>query len=132
VLGVLLGSGMLIHQALTLQGAPYPLVVVHTHLLTVGFLVNMVMGVAYWLFPRPSGRPEQRLASAAYGCLNGGLVLRFATEPFLLAPGGPWFQAGAALAGLLQGLAALLFLAGVWGRVMSPRERLEQRETEGR
>lgn len=127
VTGVVMGSGMLIYQALTLQGLARAWVTVHTHLLTVGFLLNMVMGVAYWMFPRPSGRPEERLANATWACLNGGLLLRFASEPFLYAPGGMAFQVGAAAAGVLQGAAAIMFVVGVWARVMSPRARLERR-----
>ncbi len=126
VAGVLLGSGMLVYQALTLLAPPYPLVVIHTHVLTVGFLVNMVAGVAYWMFPRPSGRPQERLGTAVYACLNGGLLLRFVTEPLLLDPSGVVIRTGSALSGLLQAAAVLLLLAGLWGRVMSPRQRLEQ------
>src|SRR5690606_29312518 len=54
------------------------------HLLVVGWLTQLIFGVAFWLFPRHSReRPYGRTAPAwaAYGLLNLGLALRVAAEP---------------------------------------------------
>lgn len=92
------------------------------HLLTVGWLTQLVFGVALWLFPRPGGRrggeegPRWPLA-AAWLLLNGGLLARAVAEPAAaLAPAGPWSGAllGSALA---QWLAVLLLVGAVWPRV---------------
>ena len=85
------------------------------HCITVGWLTQMIFGVAHWMFPRASrSRPrgETWLGWAAFGALNGGLALRVATEP-LLGQGGQLL----ALAGLLQFLGALAWVTHIWPRV---------------
>ena len=85
------------------------------HCVTVGWLTQMVFGVAHWMFPRASrSRPrgETWLGWAAFGALNLGLLLRVATEP-LLGQGGRLL----ALAGLLQFLGALAWVTHIWPRV---------------
>jgi hypothetical protein len=70
-------------------GAPPPwLRFLHLHLGTVGWLINMVFGVALWMFPMPKGatrefRPRypRGAAVACYFALNLGLALRFVAEP---------------------------------------------------
>src|SRR5215471_2471402 len=59
------------------------LVTTHTHLLLVGFMLMMVMGVATWMFPRPARedrryRPE--LAEAAYWLMTIATVARAGAE----------------------------------------------------
>lgn len=52
---------------------------VHYEVLLVGWLVQLVMGVAYWIFPRfgmtPQARGREDLAWLALALLNGGLWL---------------------------------------------------------
>src|SRR5512139_1773908 len=77
------------------------------HSLTVGWLTQMIFGVAHWMFPRASRerpRGEARLGWVAFAALNAGLTLRVVTEPF------QWQDSGGsalALAGLLQFAGAL-------------------------
>ena len=96
------------------------------HAVTVGWLTQLVMGVALWLFPRPRGgsggrRPTGRPAAAwtAWGLLNSGLAARVATEPFaVLGMSGPW-RAPLLASGVLQWTAVMLFVALLWPRVRS-------------
>ena len=67
--GLLLGGYLVVAEFV---GGTYPsriLITAHAHLLLVGFMLMMVMGVATWMFPRP-GRDETRyrpgLAEAVY------------------------------------------------------------------
>jgi hypothetical protein len=89
----------------------------HLHLATVGWLINMVFGVALWMFPMPKGasreyRPRypRGLAIACYVALNGGLAMRFAAEP-LANPGVGLFS------GVLQTAGIGLGLALLWPRI---------------
>lgn len=98
-------------------GTPSTLWLPQLHLLTVGWLTQLIFGVAYWLFPSPKPRvqPSPRLIWGAYGALNGGLILRLGCEPAFL-PGGVqgW---GLAASALLQWGASLLFVTHFWRRV---------------
>ncbi len=89
------------------------------HLFMVGWVTQLIFGVAYWMFPAASRqRPHGRawLGWAALISLNLGLVLRAVTEPVARGEGGVWGM-GLALAALLQWLAGLAFAANAWGRV---------------
>ena len=93
------------------------------HLLVVGWISQLAIGIAYWMFPRflkeqnPQPRGAAWLGWAAVSCLNGGMVLRFALEPFALMTGEPWIKALVALSGVLQALAAAGFGILIWGRI---------------
>lgn len=89
----------------------------HLHLGTVGWLVNMVLGVALWMFPMPSGsfrtgqaRYPRGIAIASFAALNAGLALRFAAEPLGDA------RLGLAC-GMLQTLGILLGVVALWPRI---------------
>ncbi|MCZ7546968.1 MAG: cbb3-type cytochrome c oxidase subunit I [Anaerolineae bacterium] len=92
------------------------------HLLTVGWLTQLIIGVAYWMFPKYSkARPRgsERLGWATYALLNLGLALRAAGEPLMAAQPGAnagWLLAASAV---LQMLAAWAFVANTWARVKS-------------
>lgn len=89
------------------------------HLLTVGWLTQLVFGVALWLFPRRGGSegPARWAASTAWALLNLGLIVRAAAEPAsALGSAVSWSWALAAAA-LLQWLAILLLIGVAWPRV---------------
>jgi hypothetical protein len=93
----------------------------YIHLLVVGWLTQLIFGVAYWMFPRYSPeqpRGSERLGWAAFVLLNTGLVLRALAEPWHSMTG----RAGTALvaSAALQLLAGLAFVVNTWPRV---RER---------
>lgn len=95
------------------------------HLLVVGWITQLAIGVAYWIFPRfrktqnSEPRGSDGLAWAVFSCLNAGLLLRFLFEPFQLMGNQPWLAALVALSGILQALAALGFGWLIWGRIRS-------------
>jgi hypothetical protein len=101
--------------------------------LIVGWLTQLIMGVAWWLFPplaiglRPGAprparsgqalRGSESLFWATFISLNAGILLRSIFEPLY-----HWSQIG--LFGLLTGLsglflvaAAITFVANTWNRV---------------
>ncbi len=91
------------------------------HLITVGWLTQMIFGVAYWMFPRASRerpRNSEALATAVYVLLNFGLIARVLAEPAqALRPDVSLWAWGLAAAGLLQLLAACGFALNTWNRV---------------
>lgn len=94
---------------------------VYFHLLMVGWVTLMIMGVAFWMFPRFTKelpRGHIWLMWAAYGLINVGLILRVIAEPMLGLTAGsmPWGELLAASA-LTQWLGGLCFVANVWPRL---------------
>ena len=123
VASFLLGALMMLDRWLNVSRWLKAASVSQLHLLVVGWITQLAIGVAYWMFPRclkerdPRPRGSDGLAWAVFGCLNVGLLLRFIVEPFYLMGAGPWLAALLALAGVLQALAALGFGWLVWGRI---------------
>lgn len=89
------------------------------HLFFVGWATQMIMGVAYWLFPRERQRPYgiPALAWTTFLALNGGLALRLVGEPLhTLYPNAGWGWVLVA-SGAFQWLAGVAFVANTWTRI---------------
>lgn len=109
-------TAMLVGVLLAWPGAPslpYP---TYLHLLTVGWLSNLIFGVAHWMFPRASAeqpRGDVRTAWAGWGLLNAGLLIRIAGEGMFGAQHSP----ALVLSALLQLLAVWSWVIHLWPRV---------------
>ena len=93
----------------------------YTHFLVVGWLTQLIFGVALWLFPRRLQATSSVHSALGWGCywlLNLGLLLRAVGEP-ARAMG---YRTDPVLAGaaLLQLLAGWIFGLLIWPRI---RER---------
>jgi heme/copper-type cytochrome/quinol oxidase subunit 1 len=93
----------------------------YLHLLVVGWLTQLIFGVAFWLFPKYSSakpRGSERLGWTSFVLINLGLLLRLWGEPLALLGGS---AAGVLVASAIaQLLAGWAFVANTWPRV---RER---------
>jgi hypothetical protein len=102
-------------------GGPDALAPVALHFVTVGWITQMIAGVAYWMFPRRSRTEPPRdraLATFAYVALNLGLVLRAVAEPrALAATTPPSLPLALAAAAILQWAATVAIAALLWPRV---------------
>ena len=123
VIAFLLGALMMLDRWLSFSLWLKVVYLSQLHLLVVGWITQLAIGVAYWMFPRflkgqkPHPRGPDTLAWGVLVCLNFGLLLRFLFEPFYLMGPKPWMAAIVALAGVLQAMAALGFAWLIWGRV---------------
>jgi hypothetical protein len=95
---------------------------VYVHALVVGWLTLLILGVAYWMFPKFSTqmpRGSEILGWASYILLNAGLVLRLISEPAhsLDAQSGSSWGVLLGVAAILQWLGGLAFFANTWARV---------------
>ncbi len=118
------GAVMLSLEAL---GHPVPFIIgiEHGHAGFIGWLVNTVIGVAYWLlpanrarFPQTQGHYPERVARSSFYLLNIGLILRLVGEPLLAV--GVVVRFIVVVAAVLQvvGIAAFAWIA--WQRVFAP------------
>jgi hypothetical protein len=116
LLGLLLAA-----QALgEMEWVPAGLFPVYFHLLALGWITQLIFGIAFWMFPKASKekpRGSEMLGWMVYILLNLGLVLRAFAEPLnVYAPGSFWGWA-LVISALLQWLAGALFAANTWSRV---------------
>ncbi len=123
VAAFLLGALMMLEQWLGFSRWLRTVYLSQLHLLMVGWISQLALGVAYWILPRflkeqnPRPRGSDTLTWLVFICLNAGLILRFLVEPLYLLGPKSWLAALLALSGVLQALAALGFGWLVWGRI---------------
>ena len=123
VTGLLLGGYVSVAEVVVGSYPPRLFVTAHVHLLLVGFMLMLVMGVATWMFPRPAKedtryRPE--LAEAVYWVMTAATVLRAAAELGTGLTGRPGLRVLMTVGGLGQLAAAALFALNIWWRVRMP------------
>jgi cbb3-type cytochrome oxidase subunit 1 len=130
IAGLALGAYVIVAQFLL---GVYPsrlLVTAHAHLLLVGFVLMMVMGVATWMFPRPA-RDDTRyragVAEAVYWVMASATALRASAEIVAGAWDIPAARPLIAIGGVAQLAGAALFAANMWWRVRMPPAAHEAR-----
>ena len=122
LLGLVLGGYIAIQVNLLGRGVPWPLITAHTHLVLVGFMLMLVFGVATWMFPRPArddARYRPGLAWLVYWLMTVSTAARALGE-LLAAVTGSRGSPLAALGGLGQVAAAIVFVVNMWTRVRMP------------
>lgn len=122
LLGLLLGGYVAVEVNVLGRGVPWPLITAHVHLLLVGFLLMLVFGIATWMFPRP-GRDDARyrpgLAWVVYWLLTASTIVRALGE-IGAAIAGSRGSLLAAVGGLGQLAAAIVFIVNMWTRIRMP------------
>lgn len=132
ILGAVLGALLLVNRWLPLDPRLAVLKGSHVQLLIVGWLTQLILGVAWWLFPPLALRPRsdgtmparrgqaqrgnEPLFWATFVCLNLGVLLRVVSEP-LQAWTGIDFAFLVGISGLFLLFAAVAFVVNMWGRV---------------
>ncbi|MFU8813171.1 MAG: hypothetical protein ACNA78_09395 [Balneolaceae bacterium] len=100
---------------------------VYWHMLVIGWITQVIMGVSIWMFPRKhrhKKRRESMLSWLTFWLLNAGLMLRFLSEPFL-----PFIQHSTGIAitlvasSVLQVAAIGFYIAEMWPRLQPRTQR---------
>ncbi|MBX3013130.1 MAG: hypothetical protein KF832_16550 [Caldilineaceae bacterium] len=93
---------------------------VYFHLFMVGWVTQMIIGVAIWMFPKHTKeqpRGSEGLAWSTYLLLNSGLLLRTLAEPLLMVDPWPIWRWLLVSSALLQWLGGLTFVVNSWPRI---------------
>jgi heme/copper-type cytochrome/quinol oxidase subunit 1 len=123
ILGLFVGGWMITRRELLGRAPSAYEISAHTHLLLVGFVMTMILGVALWLFPRPDKsdrRYRPALVAAAYWLLTLGTLVRSASELWHDSAGNavlawlPWLIVAGSVA---QISALIVFFYTMWSRV---------------
>lgn len=116
ILGVLVVAGPVLQLLQPLAG----LSSLHVQLLMIGWITQLIFGVANWMFPiftRDEPRRNPNLGWLAYALINAGLIVQVGSDlvrALGIFPLPPW-TAGVAV--LLLFLAALAFVVNIWYRI---------------
>jgi len=120
VVGILTGLYMLLARDVLKTGFGYELVSAHTHIILVGSVMMMIMGVALWFFPRAEKtnkryNPNRILAS--YWIMTIATSLRFVFQVIASFVEMDWTRWMITLLSFFQVLAMVMFFYSMWGRI---------------
>jgi cbb3-type cytochrome oxidase subunit 1 len=121
--GLVLGGYIVVAQFVLGVYPPHLFITAHVHLLLVGFMLMIVMGVATWMFPRPArddARYRPELAEAVYWVMTLTTAGRAAAEILASFSPSPPLRIAIALGGLGQIAGTLLFVVNMWTRIRMP------------
>lgn len=100
---------------------------VYWHMIVIGWITQIIMGVSIWMFPRKRRdrkKTETFTAIASFWSLNAGLIIRFLSEPFLpFFTENPWMFVTISVSILLQLGGILFYIVEIWPRVQSKKKR---------
>ena len=133
ILGAILGALLFVNRWFPLEPRIATLRVSHTQFLIVGWLTQLILGVAWWLFPplsigllpgepKPARRGQAQrgrepLFWATFVCLNAGILLRALFEPLFALTQVSVYGFLTGISGLFLLVAAVAFVFNMWGRV---------------
>ncbi len=118
-MGLVLGGYMSYRINISGAAVPQSIITAHTHLILVGFVMMLIMGIALWLFPRPREKVfySPLLAEITLYLMVISILARSAGE---IADGfvqSPW-TAGAIVTGSFGEIAGIvLFFINIWNRI---------------
>lgn len=123
---VAVGSVLLFNQSLRFDSRIGVLLPVFYHLMMVGWVTQLIAGVAIWMFPlqsREQPRGNEQLGWFVYATLNLGLLLRALAEPFHGWQPQLWTQSLLVVSAVLQALGIWALVVLLWPRVRGKPER---------
>ena len=112
--GFTFGALLLFHKGIPISARLWSLLPAHIDFLLSGWIVQLVMGMAFWILPRFSREPRRGnvgLAWLAFALINAGVLLVGLAPLLGLSP------AASLLGRFAQAGAGLAFAAHAWPRV---------------
>lgn len=120
VLGIL--TGLYMSFSKYLDGGVYTqeLISAHTHIILVGSVMMMIMGVALWFFPRAEKDDKKYnpdLILVVYWLIAGATFFRFVLQVTASFYYIHWVNVSVFIFSSLQVTAMILFFYSMWGRI---------------
>ncbi len=112
--GFLIGTLLLVDKGLGLGGAAWRTLPAHVEIMLLGWIVQLTMGVAFWILPRFADGPKRGNVAAAwlaFVALNAGVIIVAASTALGPSPGFTLAGRGA------EAIAAVAFAVHAWPRV---------------
>ena len=118
--GILTGLYMSFSKYFNIGGYSQEMISAHTHIILVGSIMMMIMGVALWFFPRAEKtdkRYNPDLILITYWLMAGATLLRFCTQLIASFLYLDWIHKSIFVFSSMQVIAMLLFFYSMWGRI---------------
>lgn len=133
IVGILTGLYMSFSKYILHQGYSPEMASAHTHLILVGSVMMMIMGVALWFFPRPAKEDKRYnpdLILFTYWTMTISTALRFIFQILFSFSYLKWISVGVSIFSTFQIIAIALFFYSIWGRIRSVGSYKREKEGE--
>ncbi len=133
IVGILSGLYLIISKYYFVQGYNTEIISAHTHIVLVGSVIMMIMGVALWFFPRAEKtdkRYNPDLIRFVFWLMAISTAIRFVAQvinSFLFAG---WLNLTVTVASALQVTSIILFFYSIWGRIRPVGSHLREKKGE--
>ncbi|MEP7137523.1 MAG: hypothetical protein ABI904_21580 [Chloroflexota bacterium] len=111
LLGLAFGALLLAQKGIPFYASVWYLLPLHMEFLLVGWLIQLAMGVAFWIIPRFSNaapRGPVKLVWLSFAFFNAGILI--STLQF-------WFPITVLIGRITEVIAGILFVIGSWQRI---------------
>ncbi len=129
MIGLFTGIYMSFSKYISFAGVSQEMISAHTHIILVGSIMMMIMGVALWFFPKAEKEDKKYnpgLILFSYYLITIATALRFIfqilTGIFFLN----WINYLITITSTLQIVAFILFFYSMWGRIRSVGSHLRE------
>lgn len=120
VLGILTGLHLSFAKYISQMSYSQELISAHTHIILVGSVMMMIMGVALWFFPRAEKDDKKYspdLILVTYWMMTISTLVRFITQVIGSYYYIPWVNIIIVISSAFQVIAMILFFYSMWGRI---------------
>ena len=120
ITGILTGVYMSVSKNIFSTGYTPEIVTAHVHVILIGSVMMMIMGVALWFFPRAvkdDRKYNPGLILAVYWIMTVSTSLRYLSEMISSYYFSYWINVSTTLFSLFQVAGIILFFYSIWGRI---------------
>lgn len=120
ITGILTGLYMSLSKHIYDSGVLPELITAHTHIILVGAVMMMIMGVALWFFPRAEKEDKKYnpdLILVTYWMMTISTALRFLFQIMSAFIVSRYIEVSISIFSIFQVLAIILFFYSIWGRI---------------
>lgn len=134
MIGIITGFYMLIARNYFNEWPHADLVSAHTHIILVGSVMMMIMGVALWFFPR--AEKDDKLYKPGLILTTYYIITISTAVRFISQAASSFVQAGSLLkllltaSSLFQVIGIIMFFISIWGRIRSVGSHLREAKGE--
>lgn len=130
ILGIL--AGLYLYSAMIFGWfIPSTLISAHTHVILMGGMLMMILGVAIWFFPRPQKDDSQYNPTAItilYWLFTTSTLFRFLVEVLAGIPNYDHFMTLAFIFAIIQVIATIGLIYSIWGRIRPVGSQLREKK----
>jgi hypothetical protein len=120
IAGILSGFFMMISKRIFDFGYGPGMLSAHTHVILVGFMMMMIMGIAVWFFPKADKNNKKynpNLITLVYWLMTAGTSLRFIFEVADSYITISFVNYAIIISATMQILGAVIYVYAMWGRI---------------